>query len=54
MGHKLAKLEVQLDYFIDCIEKRVKDNLSSFSEAFKTDKIMQQIITDAMDQHRGN
>ena len=39
----------QLDYFIECIEKKASDNLSSFSEAFKTDKIMKQIITDAMD-----
>jgi len=37
----------QLDYFIDCIEKRAAENLSSFSEAFKTDTIMQQIIADA-------
>jgi predicted dehydrogenase len=38
---------LQLDYFIDCIEKRSEVNLSSFSEAFKTDTIMQQIIADA-------
>jgi predicted dehydrogenase len=37
----------QLDYFIDCIEKRSTENLSSFLEAFKTDTIMQQIIADA-------
>jgi predicted dehydrogenase len=37
----------QLDYFIGCIEKRSKVNLSSFSEAFKTDMIMQEIIADA-------
>jgi hypothetical protein len=37
----------QLDYFIDCIEKKAVENLSSFSEAFKTDTIMQQIITNA-------
>ena len=37
----------QLDYFIDRIEKRSTENLSSFSEAFKTDMIMQKIIADA-------
>lgn len=37
----------QLDYFVECIEKRSVNNLSSFSEAFKTDMIMQQIIADA-------
>lgn len=37
----------QLDCFIDCIEKKSAVNLSSFSEAFKTDTIMQQIMADA-------
>jgi predicted dehydrogenase len=37
----------QLDYFIDCIEKKSAENLSSFSEAFRTDMIMQKIIADA-------
>ena len=37
----------QLDYFIECIEKKSVENMSSFSEAFKTDTIMQQIIIDA-------
>jgi predicted dehydrogenase len=37
----------QLDYFIDCINKRSTTNLSSFSDAFKTDTIMQKIIADA-------
>ena len=37
----------QLDYFIDCIEKKSAVNLASFSEAFKTDTIMQQIAMDA-------
>jgi predicted dehydrogenase len=37
----------QLDYFIDCIENRSAENRSNFSEAFKTDMIMQQIIANA-------
>ena len=37
----------QLDYFVECIEKRSVKNLSCFSEAFKTDLIMKQIIADA-------
>jgi predicted dehydrogenase len=37
----------QLDYFIDCIKNRSTENLSGFSEAFKTDTIMQQIVADA-------
>jgi predicted dehydrogenase len=37
----------QLDYFIERIEKKSAENLSSFSEAFKTDMIMQRIIADA-------
>ena len=37
----------QLDYFMSCIEKRSTRNLSSFSDAFKTDTIMERIIADA-------
>ena len=37
----------QLDYFIECIKKKSANNLSSFSEAFKTDVIMKQMIADA-------
>ena len=37
----------QLDYFVDCIKNGSSENLSSFAEAFKTDKIMQRIIEDA-------
>ncbi|MEJ2102881.1 MAG: hypothetical protein P8X68_23355, partial [Desulfobacterales bacterium] len=37
----------QMDYFIDCVKSRSTENLSSFSEAFKTDTIMQQIVADA-------
>jgi predicted dehydrogenase len=43
----------QLDYFIDCIEKRSANNLSSFSEAFKTDTIIQQIIANANGSTQG-
>jgi predicted dehydrogenase len=37
----------QLDYFIDCIEQKKYDNISSFSEALKTDVIMEAIMQDA-------
>ncbi|MBU1182152.1 MAG: Gfo/Idh/MocA family oxidoreductase [Proteobacteria bacterium] len=37
----------QLDYFIDCIEQKKYDNISSFSEALKTDIIMDEIVQDA-------
>lgn len=37
----------QLDYFIECIEERRTDNISSFSEALKTDIIMEKITKDA-------
>ena len=37
----------QLDYFIDCIQNGYAENQSSFSEAFKTDTIMQRIVADA-------
>ena len=37
----------QLDYFIDCIEKGIYNNLSSFSEAHKTDIVMDEITRDA-------
>jgi predicted dehydrogenase len=37
----------QLDYFIECIEKKETFNLSSFSEAFKTDIVMEEITKDA-------
>jgi predicted dehydrogenase len=36
----------QLDYFIECIEKGDFENISSFSEAHKTDIIMEQIRHD--------
>ena len=38
----------QLDYFIDCIEQKQYDNISSFSEALKTDIIMEEIVQDAV------
>lgn len=34
----------QLDYFIDCIEKNIFNNISSFSEAYKTDIIIENIF----------
>ena len=37
----------QLDYFVDCIEQKVTDNISSFAEALKTDIIMEEITKDA-------
>jgi predicted dehydrogenase len=37
----------QLDYFVDCIEKKRTDNISSFAEALKTDEIMEKIRNDA-------
>ena len=37
----------QLDYFVDCIEQKRTDNISSFAEALKTDIIMEEIIRDA-------
>ena len=37
----------QLDYFIECIEQRRTDNISSFAEALKTDIIMEEITKDA-------
>ena len=37
----------QLDYFVDCIEKDRTKNISSFSEAHKTDVVMEQIVDDA-------
>ncbi|MFC1712126.1 Gfo/Idh/MocA family protein [Candidatus Poribacteria bacterium] len=33
----------QLDYFIDCIEQKRTDNISSFAEAYKTDIVMEDI-----------
>jgi predicted dehydrogenase len=38
---------MQLDYFVDCIEKNIKNNLASFAEGFKTDIIMEEITKDA-------
>lgn len=37
----------QLDYFIEKILKKEKNNISSFSEALKTDETMEMIINDA-------
>ena len=37
----------QIDYFVDCIEEKKYDNISSFSEALKTDIIMEEIVQDA-------
>lgn len=37
----------QLDYFVDCIEKRRMNNISSFAEAHKTDVVMEEIARDA-------
>ncbi len=37
----------QLDYFVDCIEGRVKGNVASFAEGLKTDILMEEITKDA-------
>lgn len=37
----------QLDYFVDCVENKQLDNISSFSEALKTDYLMEEITLDA-------
>lgn len=37
----------QLDYFVDCIEQKRTDNISSFAEALKTDIVMEEITRDA-------
>jgi predicted dehydrogenase len=37
----------QLDYFVDCIEKRRMNNISSFADAHKTDIVMEEIANDA-------
>jgi predicted dehydrogenase len=37
----------QLDYFIDCVEQGKTENVSSFSEALKTDVLMEEITKDA-------
>jgi predicted dehydrogenase len=37
----------QLDYFVDCIQKRQTDNISSFAEAHITDALMERISEDA-------
>lgn len=37
----------QLDYFVDCIENRNFQNVSSFEEALKTDIVIEQIIGDS-------
>ena len=42
----------QLDYFVDCILRKQSENLSSFSEAMKTDILMEEISRDAADTNR--
>jgi hypothetical protein len=37
----------QLDYFIDCIERRSTENIASFIEGLKTDILMEEITKDA-------
>lgn len=37
----------QLDYFVDCIERRQTVNISSFAEAHKTDALIEKIAGDA-------
>jgi len=37
----------QLDHFVDCIEEGRTDNICSFSQAYKTDVIMEKITQDA-------
>lgn len=37
----------QLDYFIDCIQNKEFENISSFEEALKTDTVMERIVVDA-------
>ena len=36
----------QLDYFIDCIENKHAENLASFAEGLKTDRVMEEITSD--------
>jgi predicted dehydrogenase len=43
----------QLDYFVDCIEKGKTDNISSFSEAMKTDLLIEEIARDAAENAAG-
>lgn len=38
----------QLDYFVDCIEKKKFDNTASFLEGHKTDSVMEDITRDAV------
>jgi predicted dehydrogenase len=38
----------QLDYFVECAERRQSENIASFSEGFKTDMAMELIRQDAM------
>ena len=40
----------ELDYFVDCIQMKETENISSFAEAHKTDVVMEQILRDA---HQG-
>ena len=37
----------QLDYFIDCIQNDSRENICSFSDALKTDTVMEMITRDA-------
>jgi predicted dehydrogenase len=37
----------QLDYFVECIERKRTDNISSFADALQTDIIMDEISKDA-------
>jgi predicted dehydrogenase len=37
----------QIDYFIDCIKNKRKENINSFAEALATDKIIDIMINDA-------
>ena len=38
----------QLDYFVECIEQKCTDNISSFSEAYKIDAVMEEITKKAI------
>ena len=42
----------QLDHFVDCIEKGRMNNVSAFSEALKTDLLIEEITMDALDTIR--
>lgn len=48
------EFSLQLAYFVECIKNKRLDNISSFSEAFKTDLIIKDIFENCMEvRHNG-